>query len=51
VYAVIHVFKLISKNPWIKLYLDPEQLGLGGGLVFTGETWSIVQGVGHDQKS
>jgi len=44
VYMVLRVFDIESSRPGMCVYLDPEQLRLDGGLVFTGETWSVVPG-------
>ncbi|KAJ6063689.1 hypothetical protein N7499_012369 [Penicillium canescens] len=42
VYMILRVFDIRGDNIGMSVYLDPEQLRLDGGLVFTGETWSIV---------
>jgi hypothetical protein len=44
VYLVFRVFDICGNNLGMSVYLDPEQLRLDGGLVFTGETWSVVPG-------
>lgn len=44
VYLIFRVFNIRDENVRMSVYLDPEQLKLDGGLVFTGETWSVVPG-------
>ncbi|VUC26126.1 unnamed protein product [Clonostachys rosea] len=44
VYMILRVFWLDSNNIGMRVYLDPEQMRQDGGLVFTGETWSIIPG-------
>ncbi|KAJ5263150.1 hypothetical protein N7478_010755 [Penicillium angulare] len=44
VYLIIRVFDIRGPDIGMCVYLDPEQLRLDGGLVFTGETWSVVPG-------
>ncbi|GFG16303.1 hypothetical protein IFM61392_09435 [Aspergillus lentulus] len=44
VYMILRVFELHGDNIGMRVYLDPEQLRLDGGLLFTGETWSVVPG-------
>lgn len=44
VYLILRVFDIRGQTPGLKVYLDPEQLRLDGGLLFTGETWSVVPG-------
>ncbi|KAK3331475.1 hypothetical protein B0H66DRAFT_487633 [Apodospora peruviana] len=46
VYIILRVFGIEGSQPGMCVYLDPEQLRLDGGLVFTGETWSVVPGIG-----
>lgn len=45
VYMILRVFWLDSNNIGMRVYLDPEQMRQEGGLIFTGETWSITPGV------
>ncbi|CAH0058483.1 unnamed protein product [Clonostachys solani] len=45
VYMILRVFWLDSNNIGMRVYLDPEQMRQEGGLIFTGETWSIIPGV------
>jgi hypothetical protein len=44
VYLILRVFDIRGPNIGMCVYFDPEQLRLDGGLVFTGETWSVVPG-------
>lgn len=44
VYLIFRVFDIRGPNIGMCVYFDPEQLRLDGGLVFTGETWSVVPG-------
>ncbi|KAJ5297272.1 uncharacterized protein N7443_008165 [Penicillium atrosanguineum] len=44
VYMILRVFDIHGDNIGMSVYLDPEQFRLDGGLVFTGETWSVVPG-------
>ncbi|KAK4209476.1 hypothetical protein QBC37DRAFT_391255 [Rhypophila decipiens] len=44
VYIILRVFSIESTRPGMCVYFDPEELRVGGGLVFTGETWSVVPG-------
>ncbi|KAH1752035.1 hypothetical protein LV164_008598 [Aspergillus fumigatus] len=44
VYMILRVFDICGDNIGMSVYLDPEQLRLDGGLIFTGETWSVVPG-------
>ncbi|KAJ5724661.1 hypothetical protein N7493_006389 [Penicillium malachiteum] len=44
VYLILRVFEIRGSSIGMRVYLDPEQLRLDGGLVFTGETWSVVPG-------
>lgn len=44
VYLILRVFNIRRPNAGMCLYCDPERLRLDGGLVFTGETWSVVPG-------
>ncbi|KAF9887222.1 hypothetical protein FE257_010476 [Aspergillus nanangensis] len=44
VYMILRVFDIRGNNIGMSVYLDPEQFRLDGGLVFTGETWSVVPG-------
>ncbi|CAH0025380.1 unnamed protein product [Clonostachys rhizophaga] len=45
VYMILRVFWLDSNNIGMRVYLDPEQMRQEGGLIFTGETWSITPGI------
>ncbi|KAK7222154.1 hypothetical protein V2G26_010157 [Clonostachys chloroleuca] len=45
IYMILRVFWLDSHNIGMRVYLDPEQMRQEGGLIFTGETWSITPGV------
>ncbi|PIG82100.1 hypothetical protein AARAC_000013 [Aspergillus arachidicola] len=44
VYMILRVFAICGDNIGMSVYLDPEKFRLDGGLVFTGETWSVVPG-------
>ncbi|KAB8254531.1 hypothetical protein BDV32DRAFT_132200 [Aspergillus pseudonomiae] len=44
VYMILRVFDISGGNIGMSVYLDPEQFRLDGGLVFTGETWSVIPG-------
>ncbi len=41
---ILRVFDIRGDNIGMSVYLDPEQLRMDGGLMFTGETWSVVPG-------
>ncbi|CAG9997117.1 unnamed protein product [Clonostachys byssicola] len=45
VYMILRVFWLDSNNIGMRVYLDPEHMRQEGGLIFTGETWSIIPGI------
>ncbi|KAJ5646964.1 hypothetical protein N7490_003336 [Penicillium lividum] len=44
VYLIFRVFDICGGNLGMKVYLDPEQLRLDEGLVFTEQSWSVVPG-------
>lgn len=46
VYSILRVFEIESDRIGICVYLYPEQLRLDGRLASTGETWSVVLGIG-----
>lgn len=41
---ILRVFDIRGDNIGMSVYLDPEQFRLDGGLVFSGEAWSVVPG-------
>lgn len=44
VYLIFRVFDIRGPNIGMRVYLDPEQVRLDGGLLFTDETWSVIPG-------
>ncbi|SPN99278.1 uncharacterized protein DNG_02315 [Cephalotrichum gorgonifer] len=46
VYVIMRVFGIESGQIGVRVYIDPEQARVDGGLVFTGEAWSVVPGAG-----
>lgn len=47
VYLIARVFNMNKGNVDLQIYVNPERMRQGEGLVFTAETWSVVPGRGR----